>query len=443
MMTMRLPRFGRANGRESLLVAMVGGALFAFQPIQAQTGRTVVAGQAQACPQARVDATIGVSGLDCVGECSVTLSDEGKEEAWSFSAEPRIFQIDAGSPADGVLQPGDFLVAIDGVLITTREGGRRFANLEPGTQVRVSYRRDGVVRETTLDVGSRCADPLPTLQSGRMAPPPPPRPRATEPPADVATVPRIRTVIPIPPDTTNLPRMGGSIGLLYGDRMNPRPRGRLGIGFACSDCGTIDDKETGQEVWYFSGPVEVTQVSPGGAAERAGIQIGDFITALDGKDLATEAGTRAFSDLAPGKAVEITLTRRNGRVETVRLVPEEPADLPLPAPSAVASPSEPPEPRSLGAAIARPPAAPAAAEAAVGVDVPSAPLAEVMAGPEDLPVSYSGIVEGVEVVVRGGPVSVSELRGARTFIIRSDGLWIRVRVPAVAPRPRGGTGGGT
>jgi hypothetical protein len=92
--------------------------------------------------------------------------------------------------------------------------------------------------------------------------------------------------------------------------------------------------------------------------------------------------------------------------------------------------------------VARPPAAPAAAETAVGVEAPAAPLAEVLAGPEDLPLSYSGIVEGVEVVVRGGPVSVSELRGARTFIIRSHGLWIRIRVPAMAPDPGGGEEGG-
>lgn len=53
-----------------------------------------------------------------------------------------------------------------------------------------------------------------------------------------------------------------------------------------------------------------------------------------------------------------------------------------------------------------------------------------MTGPESLPVTYSGTVAGVEVVVRGGPVAVSELRGTRTIIINSDGLWIRIRVPA-------------
>jgi hypothetical protein len=42
-------------------------------------------------------------------------------------------------------------------------------------------------------------------------------------------------------------------------------------------------------------------------------------------------------------------------------------------------------------------------------------------------------MEGVEVEVRGDPVVVSELEGARVILIRSQGLWIRVRIP-------GGTG---
>jgi hypothetical protein len=39
-------------------------------------------------------------------------------------------------------------------------------------------------------------------------------------------------------------------------------------------------------------------------------------------------------------------------------------------------------------------------------------------------------MEGVDVEVRGRPVTVSEVRGARTFIVNADGLWIRITVPA-------------
>ena len=57
------------------------------------------------------------------------------------------------------------------------------------------------------------------------------------------------------------------------------------------------------------------------------------------------------------------------------------------------------------------------------------PLADV-AAPVDLPLSYSGTVAGVEVEVRGGPVAVSEMKGARILLINAEGLWIRIRVPA-------------
>ena len=62
------------------------------------------------------------------------------------------------------------------------------------------------------------------------------------------------------------------------------------------------------------------------------------------------------------------------------------------------------------------------------VDVPEPTLG--MTSPESLPVTYSGTVAGVEVVVRGGPVAVSESRAERTIIINADGIWIKIRVPA-------------
>ena len=49
--------------------------------------------------------------------------------------------------------------------------------------------------------------------------------------------------------------------------------------------------------------------------------------------------------------------------------------------------------------------------------------------PEGMPLRYSGVVEGVEVEVRGEPVTVSEVQGARIILINADGLWIRIRVP--------------
>ncbi|MGW8266609.1 MAG: PDZ domain-containing protein [Longimicrobiales bacterium] len=403
----------------------VGVALTLLGPSPAP-GQGVVA-RAQACESGVTMGSLGISGLDCVGECSVTLAKDGREESWVFSTEPRIFSIEAGGPSDGTLKAGDRLVAIDGMLITTREGGRRYADVEPGETVTVRYRRDGVVQEVGIRVGSRCAyPPAPTVSAGRVAPPPPPRP-VGEATVGIATAPRVR-VLP-EPAVPEPPAVVGSTGILSrGAFLDPTPRGRLGIGLQCEHCGTQTDEETGQNVWFFSGPIEVTQVNSGGPAEKAGIQMGDLITAIDGHDIATEAGGLAFSNLMPGEPVQVTVVRRNGREEEVTVVPTETEAgilrgrlAPPPAPDEV----RPPRP-SAGVAVAPPPA-PSRAE----IPEPAAGVA----GPEELPLTYSGTVAGVEVVVRGGPVAVSELRGARILIINAEGLWVRIRVPA-------GTGGG-
>jgi len=420
MKTMRM-----ASGLSALVVLSIASPLL---------GQGVVA-RAGACESGVVVGNLGISGLDCVGECTVTLSQGGKEENWVFSTEPRVFSIETGGPADGILRAGDHLVAIDGVLITTRAGGRRYANLQPGEVVTIRYRREGDLQEAAIRAGSRCTvPPEPSLSTGRVVPPPPTRPVA-EPSVGIATAPRVR-VLPSPkeppPPVAEVPPVGV---LSRGVFLDPTPRGRLGIGLACSHCGTQTDEETGEEIWYFSGPIEVTQVTAGGAADKAGIQIGDLITALDGHPLASEAGGRAFSSLKPGEAVRVTVQKKNGREVDLTVIPTEAEGLPLAGGTAgdfrnlQAVPEVADPPRSLGVAVAPPPAGPPDRAA-----FPE-PLAGVMAGPDELPLRYSGTVSGVEVEVRGVPVAVSELQGARTLIINSEGLWIRIRIPA-------GTGGG-
>jgi membrane-associated protease RseP (regulator of RpoE activity) len=388
-------------------------------------GQGVVA-RGQSCESGILVGSLGISGLDCVGECSVTMSRAGKEESWVFSTEPRIFSIEPGGAASGILRTGDYLVAIDGLLITTREGGRRYANLVPGEVVTVRYRREGSVQEAGIRVGSRCTmPPQPALSAGRVTPPSPPESVRGVARVGIATAPRVRVLpSPVEPDSV-LPVVPPGI-LSTGFLLDPTPRGRLGIGLQCERCGTEIDDETGQSVWFFSGPIEVTGVDPEGAADRAGIQMGDLITAIDGHDISTEAGGLAFSNLTPDEPIRVTVVRRNGRTEDVTVVPGEARGGLVRGRLGVAAVSEPvePTPPTVGAAVAAPPARPAGGVARVE------PGAAAMVGPEELPLSYSGTVAGVEVVVRGGPVAVSELRGARTVIINADGLWIRIRVPA-------------
>ncbi len=422
----------------AVLAGLAPGALV-VGPAQGQAGVTVPVQECRGGAVPKGD--LGISGLDCRGDCSLTLNQSGQEVSWSFSVEPRVTGVTGGGPADGILRPGDDLVAIDEMLITTAAGGRRYANIEPGETVRIRYRRNGRMAEEVIQAGSTCSGlaiqgapdaPAPVL-AGRLARPP----RPGEPPgaAAVGVAPRVLTTRGV---AAVDPVRGGALGVevsgaptlatvFSGGWLASVPKGRLGIGFRCSECGTTTDPDTGESIWFFTGPIEVTGVTEGGPADEAGIQIGDQIKGIGGHALETDAGGRAFSGLSAGEPARLTVVKRNGREVEVRVVPEDEPPLlgsavaagPVPeAPAARAAPVARPQPRSLGHAVPPPVGLRAAP------DAPDAPEP-----PAGLPLRYSGTLAGVEVEVRGRPVTVSELGGARTILINADGLWIRIRIP--------------
>lgn len=375
------------------------------------------------CPGGIVEGSLGISGLDCVGECSLMIWGDGTERSWSFSTEPKIIAIDEGSPADGVLQVGDFLVSIDGLLITTKEGGDRYASLQPGERVRVRFRRSGRIGEADMQVVGRCREKRERAGLTARVPPPPPKPDepravgiAVAPKVRVAQEARVVTGVSVAVDS--VVGVAGARAMEIGVRM-PQT-GRLGIQFSCGKCGTQENPTTGESVWFFSGPLEVTGVTPGGPAEGAGIQIGDLIKAIDGHLMETDEGGLAFTSLKAGERTTLTVVKRNGSEVDVGLVPEARVIVGMAAPV--------PEPAGVAAgARPAPPRPPREVEVAEPV---------VSAGAEvGMPLRYSGTMQGVEIEVRGNPVTVSKLEGARTIYIHADGLWIRITVP-----PAGGTG---
>ncbi len=446
------------------MMTLVGVALGLTGP-NSLDGQAVVA-SGQACESGVVEGHLGISGLDCVGDCEITLARSGKEERWSFSTEPKVFSIEDGGPADGILRAGDYLVAIDGILITTRRGGLRWANLEPGEVVTVRYRREGRVQEAGIRVGSRCArEPVTAVGVGRVTipepdlppePTPPLRPDETRVAVGIATAPRVRVAEPVPAADaavasyeTAVASYRTAVGLATSGVLATSPlldssfTGRLGIGFSCSECGTSTNDSTGVTTWFFSSPVEVTKVNSGGPAQKAGIRLGDLIKTIGGHEISSEEGGEALSRLEVGVPVELTVVRRNGREENVTVVPvgREPRAI-SGAVAPVAEPDEPSPPsrvRVAPGAAAAPRAVGVARGVSTGRVSAAAPMADVVAGPDELPISFSGTVSGVEVVVRGGPVAVSELQGARTLIINADGLWVRIRVPAGTGRSGGGS----
>jgi hypothetical protein len=287
--------------------------------------------------------------------------------------------------------------------------------------------------------------------------PDPPEP--DEPPTAVAigVAPKVRLVRGVAiADTVGLPLLE-TRGVVLADSVRPGlleargvaavglptpRRAGLGINLSCSRCGTRTDPETGEEVWFFSGPFEIIGVDAGGPAARAGIEIGDLVKAIDGHGVQTDEGGRAFSGLEEGEALTLTVVKRNGQEVTVETVPEVPAStavlggisggirtVPTARATDVAVAAEArPEPSRTGVT---PPAPPARA------DYP----APALEPPEGLPLRYTWTQHGVEVEVRGEPITVQEMRGARTLIINADGLWIRIRIPGGGEGLLADTGG--
>lgn len=390
-------------------------------------------GAETACPGGTEVGSLGISGLDCVGECTLTVRPDGSERSWFFSAEPKVFSLEAGGPAEGILRPGDFIVAVDGIPITTRTGGERYANILPGEAVRIRFRRDGRVGEATISAAAACRESpsvAGTVSRAQPPPPPPARPSVGE---RVVVAPRVRVAT------------GGELGVAkpVGESeklstvfavggaefpLGAAPSGQLGIGYSCSKCGVRTDEETGESTWFFSSPLEVTAVTLGGPAQRAGIQRGDLIKAIQGYDIGSEEGGREYSRLTPGREVWLTVVKRNGSEVQVSVVPEETLIVGVSGgdEGVVAG----------GVAQAVRPAAPA--QPAVPDPAVVGGEAGGIAPPPDLPLRYSGTVEGIEVEVRGDPVMVSEVKGARTLYISTDGLWIRIIVPRRTPGETGG-----
>jgi hypothetical protein len=362
-------RYGRL-GMSALFVMLAAGGAAAQQPTLARE-----------CPQGSQSAgDLGLSGFSC--NCTHYISDEHPADSrWQFNSEPTITGVKRDGAANGKLRAGDVIVAIDGLLITTAEGGRHFAQLEPGAPVTLTVRRDG--RELTVEItpDADCAAVAPTLA--------PRTPEAARPALTPAPPSRVPRVLPLPqPAEAPAP---APVGPTLPSVTDMLPRGWLGLSISCSQCGiSLNDRQSAP-VWDFSSPPIVESVEPESPADRAGIRAGDHITRVDGLAITSNRAGERFGSIRPGQRVTFRI-ERDGATRDIGLTAGERSTTP-------------------------PPPAPA----------PAPPRAEapVLAQPQPDAMRFSGVLGDALVQVTGAPITVQ--RTADEIVIRSADITVRIR----------------
>jgi C-terminal processing protease CtpA/Prc len=129
----------RRHGRDrEVVVVPAAGKSEVGEPRTSKHAAPVAPARTGAAPRFRMPGWVGI-GLAC--KCTVQATPDGAE-IWSFAEAPEVFAVRPGGPAEraGILV-GDLIDTVDGVLLTTHEGGRRWSGIEPGQQVRLGIRR--------------------------------------------------------------------------------------------------------------------------------------------------------------------------------------------------------------------------------------------------------------------------------------------------------------
>lgn len=296
--------------RHTTTAALAGlAALLCARATVAQTG----IGQGAQCGADEVAvASFGLSGLEC-RNCTLYDSDDPTATRWEFRSEPSILGIKPDGPAEGRLRAGDVIIAIDGLLVTTREGGRRIAQPEAGRAAEFQIRRDG--REMHVSVA-------PSIECR----PAPDRPRAVAGVASSGRVGRVAVAEPVRARSIDVDSVQVTRGVVTVFPVQRRtvsagqlmPRGKLGISLSCEGCSVqlVDDSA---RIWSFSKPPTVVSVEAGSPAAVTGLKSGDRLVTIDGVAITSEVGGRRFGAVVPGERVQLGVVRgSNNRVFTVR-----------------------------------------------------------------------------------------------------------------------------
>lgn len=353
------------------------------------SGTTALPAQ-ESCPGGRTIGDLGITGL------------YGAARDWSgnweqFRTEPKVRGVVEGGPADGALQAEDVIVAVDGALITTDDGGRRLARVSPGQSVELTIRREGDEQTVKITAGSKCdlrpvgpLHPAPAPRASAVTPRPSPAPRAQAGPSSSGTA--MSRPAPAAPRTAPAPAPSARKSAVPAPPSPQGPSVRFGFRLQCPSCNLVgaNGKEGGY--WSFPQAPVVDQVEPGSPADLGGLRKGDRLTHIDGVELTSREGGRRLAAVDAGETVVWTFQRGNER-RTTKVVTGG---------DSWPHRSNWSQTQGTGGGWA--------------------------AQPTQL--RFTGSVGPAQVEVRGAPVNVTEDPQNGEIVIRSQDVLVRVKVPA-------------
>lgn len=215
--------------------------------------------------------------LQCVGGACDIYGGTPSAPEHRFTVEPRVWRIAHPGPADGVLEEGDQIVAVDGAPITTRRAGQRLAQLSVQAPLMLTVRRAGATRSVRVQPVVGCNYPILVVTETSQLP------------AELARPARART--------------GG--GVIVDAPFE------LGITLACGDCRWVRRYDGALE-WQTLEVPRVVAIAPDGPAARSGLSVGDQLLTVDGRVIMSEVGARYLGSLRPGQRVELGYAHGTG-----------------------------------------------------------------------------------------------------------------------------------
>ena len=293
-------------------------------------------------------AAFGVTSYQCAS-CGLKQG-AGARPQYVFQAEPIVLEAAPGS----VLKAGDVIEAVNGEPIMTQAGADRFAYPQAG-QATLTVRRGGArVQLTTstpgcdnkpaqsddasrplitvdgvalVDIsqlkpadidnievlkgeaaralyGERARNGVIVITTKRTISPKPAAKPANDPIYVIDGV-----VVPTPglvTDTANLIATLERAG--YHVDLTPSGR-RFGFAVGCFKSCTRTKASDGNDYYKFDAYPPIVALTPGGAAERAGIRVGDLVSEVDGKSVLSEDGALRFMRGTKTETLQLTVIR--------------------------------------------------------------------------------------------------------------------------------------